>query len=152
VTLRYYVDTSVIGGCLDDKFREDSTRVFAMFREGRAVIVVSDLTLLELASAPQRVQAVLRVVPPSHRQDVELTAEAEALAEKYVAAGVVGSSQLVDAQHIAIATLTRVDVLLSWNFKHVINLRRIHGFNSVNLREGLPVLEMRSPLEIADDA
>lgn len=152
MTLRYYVDTSVIGGCLDDKFREDSTRVFAMFREGRAVVVVSDLTLLELASAPQGVQAVLQAVPQSHRQDVELTAEAEALAEKYVAAGVVGSSQLVDAQHIAIATLERVDVLLSWNFKHVINLRRIHGFNSVNLREGLPVLEMRSPLEITDDA
>jgi hypothetical protein len=152
VTLRYYVDTSVIGGCLDDKFREDSTRVFAMFREGRAVVVVSDLTLLELASAPQKVQVVLQAVPPSHRQDVELTSEAEALAEKYVAAGGVGSSQLVDAQHIAIATLARVDVLLSWNFKHVINLRRIHGFNSVNLREGLPVLEMRSPLEIADDA
>ena len=56
-----------------------------------------------------------------------------------------------DAQHIAIATVARVDVLVSWNFKHIVNLHRIHGYNSVNLRRGYPTLEIRAPREVLPD-
>jgi len=55
-----------------------------------------------------------------------------------------------DAEHIAIATIARADVLVSWNFRHIVNLRRIHGFNSVNLRRGYPILEIRSPREVVE--
>jgi len=58
---------------------------------------------------------------------------------------------LADAQHIAIATVARVDVLVSWNFKHLVNLFQIHGFNSVNLRRGYPMLEIRIPWEVVPD-
>ena len=78
----------------------------------------------------------------------ELTESAAALAQAYLKAGVVTRRQLVDAQHIAVATLHRVDVLVSWNFKHIVNLTRIHGYNSVNLRRGHPLLEIRTPLEV----
>ena len=54
----------------------------------------------------------------------------------------------VDAQHIAIATTQRADVLVSWNFKHIVNLERIHGYNSVNLKLGYPMLEIRTPIEV----
>ena len=64
------------------------------------------------------------------------------------AAGVVVPGKLVDAQHIAIAAVCRVDVVVSWNFVHIVNLTRIHGFNSVNLRDGYPVLEIRTPQEV----
>jgi hypothetical protein len=57
----------------------------------------------------------------------------------------------VDAEHIAVATVARVDVLVSWNFKHVVNLSRIQGYNSVNLRLGYPLLEIRTPLEVLPD-
>lgn len=53
-----------------------------------------------------------------------------------------------DAQHIAIATVARVDVLVSWNFKHIVNLQRIYGYNSVNLRQGFPMIEIRTPREV----
>lgn len=56
----------------------------------------------------------------------------------------------VDAQHIATATISRVDVLVSWNFKHIVNLEKIHGYNSVNLRLGYPILEIRTPIEVID--
>lgn len=56
-----------------------------------------------------------------------------------------------DAQHIAIATVGRVDVLVSWNFKHIVNLGRILGYNSVNLREGYPTIEIRTPREVLSD-
>jgi len=62
--------------------------------------------------------------------------------------GVIGRGKLVDAEHIAIATINRVDVLVSWNFRHIVNLQKIRGYNSVNLKYGYPLLEIRSPLEV----
>ncbi len=124
-----YTDTSVIGGCLDDEFEESSRQLFDRFLRGDDVIVISDLTLLELEGAPQEVQDVLEDVPPAHRENVEFTEEASRLADQYLRAGVVGSSSRLDAQHIATATVHRVDVLVSWNFKHVVNLDRIRGYN-----------------------
>ena len=72
------------------------------------------------------------------------------LAEAYIAA-VLSSRMRVDAQHIAIATVGRVDVLVSWNFKHIVNLERIHGYNSVNLRKSYPMIEIRTPREVLSD-
>lgn len=146
---RIYVDTSVIGGCLDDEYRIWSRRLFDDFIDGMAVMVLSDLTLLELKSAPAAVRGVLNIVPAESREDVVLDEDAASLAEAYVLAGVLTKKQWFDAQHIALATTTRVDVLVSWNFKHIVNLQRIHGYNSVNLRRGYPQLEIRTPREVA---
>jgi len=55
---------------------------------------------------------------------------------------------LLDAQHIAMATLSRVDVMVSWNFKHIVNLNRIRLYNSVNLKLGYPMIDIRSPREV----
>jgi hypothetical protein len=68
--------------------------------------------------------------------------------ERYLEEGVIGPGKGIDAQHIAIATISRVDVLVSWNFSHIVNLARIRGHNSVNLRQGYPMLEIRSPREV----
>jgi len=141
-------DTSVIGGCLDDAFEKSSRQLFARFTRGEDVIIISDLTLLELAGVPAEVRDILNDVPRAHREDVEFTAEAARLADQYLRAGVVGTSSRLDAQHIATATVHRVDVLVSWNVKHVVNLDRIRGDNSVNMRKGYPMLEIRSPQEV----
>ena len=77
--------------------------------------------------------------------------EARELAEAYIVAEVITAKMRADAQHIAIATVARVDVLVSWNFKHIVNLPRIHGYNSVNLRRGYPILEIRTPREVLSD-
>ncbi len=71
--------------------------------------------------------------------------------QAYITAGVIPAKMRADAQHIAIATVARVDVLVSWNFKHIVNLQRIHGYNSVNLRKGYPTLEIRAPREVTSD-
>lgn len=82
---------------------------------------------------------------------LQLDAEARELAEAYISAAVLPSRMRADAQHIAIATVGRVDVLVSWNFKHIVNLERIHGYNSVNLRKGYPMIEIRTPWEVLSD-
>jgi hypothetical protein len=150
VKRRIYTDTSVIGGCLDAEFEEWSVALFDDFKSGSAILVISDLTLAELEAAPQSVRDVLLSVPAEHIELLELFAEAGSLAETYLTEGVVPPKNRVDAQHIATATLARVDVLVSWNFKHIVNLQRIHGYNAVNLKVGYPILEIRSPIEVLD--
>jgi hypothetical protein len=61
---------------------------------------------------------------------------------------VVGKTSRVDCQHIAIATLCNADVLISWNFKHIINLDRIRGYNGINFKNGYKMLEIMTPKEI----
>jgi predicted nucleic acid-binding protein len=148
---RIYVDTSVIGGCLDDEFRTPSIRLFNRSRAGGALLVISDITLAELASAPANVRNVIDDLPRGCLELIRQNAEAEALAEDYIGQAVVSRRMLADALHIALATVARVDVLVSWNFRHIVNLDRIHGFNAVNLRAGYPLLEIRSPLELWTD-
>lgn len=111
-------------------------------------MVVSSLTLQELAEAPEKVRGRLASVPEAHIETLQLTAEARELAEAYIAEGVIMGKMRADAQHIAMATVARVDVLVSWNFRHIVNLHRIHGYNSVNLRRGYPTLEIRAPREV----
>ncbi len=148
---RVYVDTSVIGGCEDPEWREDSRRLMESFSRGEMLVVVSDITLAELATAPADVRRHLSKVPPAHVEAVQLSMESRELGEAYISEGVIPAKLRADAQHIGIATVARVDVLVSWNFKHIVNLRRIHGFNSVNLRRGYPLLEIRSPREVLHD-
>ena len=81
-------------------------------------------------------------------ENVFLTEEAETLAKDYIAAGVINVRHIADAQHIAIASLERVDVLVSWNFQQIVNFDLIRAFNSVNLKLGYPLLEIRSPREV----
>lgn len=145
---RIYIDASVVGGCEDNEFAGDSLRLMDSFSRGDAIVVVSDLTVQELAAAPDAVRRHLAAVSEAYIETLGLDNEARDLAEAYIAEGVIMPRMRADAQHIAIATVARVDVLVSWNFKHIVNLTRIHGYNSVNLRIGYPTIEIRSPREV----
>ena len=145
---RVYIDTSVIGGCEDEEFSKWSIQLFDEFREGLRIAVVSDLTRRELEGAPETVKQILLSLPDSNVVNVFLTEEAETLAQNYIDDGVVSARHIADAQHIAIASVQRVDVLVSWNFQQIVNLDRIRAFNSVNLKSGYPILEIRSPREV----
>lgn len=131
--LHIYADTSVIGGCEDEEFSAVTRRLWAKFRTGEYILVISDLTLQEIDAAPPGVRRHLEDTPASHQIQVRLSAEAKELADAYLAHGVVGPGSLADAIHVALATVSGVDVLVSWNFKHIVNLGRIRLFNAVNL-------------------
>jgi len=145
---RVYVDTSVIAGCLDPEFREPSERMRLAFAAGRLQAVISDITIAELNLAPALVRGLLARPGFVEAERVELDEEADALADEYIAAAAVSESSRADAEHIAVATTQRVDILVSWNFRHIVRLSRIRAFNAVNLRLGYPALEIRSPLEV----
>ena len=147
--LRIYVDTSVIGGCCDDEFADVSMPLIVAARDGKVVLVVSDLTLAELEKAPQEVRGILSSISSDNIEAVDTIEEAIELQRAYLDAGVVTERYSNDALHIAIATVCRADVLVSWNYKHIVNFSRIRAFNAVNLREGYQPVEIRTPLEVS---
>jgi predicted nucleic acid-binding protein len=147
---RIYIDTSVVGGFFDEEFKEPTTMLFNRLENGEVIFVVSDLLDLELISAPQHVKEHLLKYSSDKFQRVELTEDAIKLADTYISEKVVGKTSLEDCRHIAIATIHKVDVLASWNFKHIVNLDRIKGYNSVNLRLGYSMIEIRSPKDLVN--
>ena len=148
---RIYIDTSVIGGCEDEEFAKWSIKLFADFNKGLKFAVISDLTRRELEGAPENVKERLLSIPLENIENVSLSEESELLAKRYIDDGVVTNKHIIDAQHIAIATVERVDVLVSWNFQQIVNLNKIHAFNAINLKADYPILEIRSPREILYD-
>ena len=145
---RIYIDTSVVGGYFDDEFSDATQGLFKRFENNEIIFVVSDLLDLELISAPQNVRELLHKYSSDKFERIQLTDEAIKLADTYIAEKVVGKTSLEDCRHIALATINRVDVLASWNFKHIVNLDRIKGYNSVNYRLGYPMIEIRSPKDL----
>ena len=148
---RIYTDTSVMGGCEDDEFRDPSRRLLEAFVGGELTLVLSELVLRELETAPEGVRTVIGQVPEAHIEAILLSPDAEELAAAYIEEGAIGARMRADALHIALATVARVDVLVSWNFKHIVNLRRIRAYNGVNLKRGYPLLEIRTPREVPGD-
>ena len=145
---RVYIDTSVIGGCLDQEFKEWSLKLFEEFINGKKIAVISDITLDELELAPKKVQNILKQIPDKYLRIVESNPETEELARQYLIRKAVSEKFYLDALHIAIATYYNVTVLSSWNFKHIVNLDRIIKYNSVNIEMGYKILEIRSPRDI----
>ena len=148
---RFYLDTSVFGGCFDDEFSKWTRRLFDSCRAGRAIVLVSTVTEAELAEAPDEVRALL--VGPSAIQCEHVVEPPEALelTRAYLAAGVVSAKYRDDCRHVAIATVTRADVLVSWNFRHIVRFDRIRAFNAVNARLGYATIDIRPPMEVLPD-
>ena len=147
---RIYIDTSVVGGYFDEEFKEATMKLFERLDNNEIIFVVSDLLDLELINAPQHVKEHLLIYSADKFQRVELTEEAIKLADTYIVEKVVGITSLEDCRHFALATIHKVDVLASWNFKHIVNLDRIKGYNSVNLRLGYSMIEIRSPKDLVN--
>ena len=143
-----YVDASVVGGCEDIEFAEDSLALWRLFVQGQYIMVLSEHTIRELAGAPEQVRKRLVEIPQEHQIILTDDDDADALAEAYLEHHVVGSGSRSDALHVALAVVNDCDVLVSWNFRHVVNLGRIRLFNAVNLEHGYRPIEIRSPKEL----
>lgn len=148
MTKRVYIDTSVVGGQFDKEFSADTVPFFEAVTKRLFVIIVSDLLEAELLRAPQQVKDFLSSLPSQQIENIRLTQEASELADQYIIAKVVGQTSRADCQHIAMATLAKADILISWNFKHIVNLDKIRGYNGINYQLGHSMIEIRTPKEI----
>ena len=120
-------------------------------REGRALALVSEVVLRELEGAPEKVQSVFTGLPKENLERVELSDQVYELHEAYLAAGILGPRRADDALHVAAATVSRADAIVSWNFRHIVRLDKIKGYNRVNFELGYGVLTILSPKEVIGD-
>jgi len=146
--MKFYVDTSVWGGFDDKEFSEWTIPFFEQAKQGKFKIVLSDVTIGELEKAPAIVRDLPTTIPPDFLELVSISEEHLELANKYVQEGALTIKFHTDAQHIAISSILKVDSLVSWNFKHMVNFFRIRQYNSINLKYGYSTIDIRTPKEV----
>lgn len=143
--IRVYADTSVFGGVFDPQFAAASTRFFDLVRRGTFELVVSPAIQAEIVAAPPPVTALFDEVVAGNAVLVTVSTDAIALQAAYLRHRILGRRWEDDALHVALATVCSARVLVSWNFKHIVNFRRIPLFNAVNQSMGYPSIAIHSP-------
>ncbi len=144
---RIYVDNSVIGGLHDPEFAHHTEQLFHEFKIGLYLPVISKITFDEIKGAPQRVVDSFQDLAEI-AEWVEVPEDAVELSRVYLKEGRFTPRMQTDTLHIATASVHRVDVLVSWNFRDIVNLNKIVIYNAVNLKMGYPQIEIRNPREI----
>lgn len=147
--IRVYIDASVFGGYYDEEFEEITKAFFDALLAGQATALISDTLVAELADAPEGVQDLLDRVLAGDYERLGLPEQAEELRDAYLNAGVLAPKWSDDALHVAHATLARADVIVSWNFRHLVNPLRIRGFNGVNIAQGYGSVVIMTPEDLA---
>jgi predicted nucleic acid-binding protein len=144
---RIYLDTSVFGGHFDKEFEAHTIPLFGRIGKGEFIVLYSTITQEELENAPENVKHLVSSLRSDVTEFLAVTDEAVELASQYISEKVVGRTSFADCLHIALATINRADFLVSWNFKHIVNIDRIRGYNAINIKNGYKQLEIRSPRE-----
>jgi predicted nucleic acid-binding protein len=145
---RIYLDTSIFGGLHDEEFKDYTEPLFERVKKSEFEIIYSNVTEQELENAPDRIRTTVELLPKDSTVYVKSDIESANLAKKYIDEGVVGPTSYADCLHIALATIHNANILISWNFKHIVNVVRIVGYNSVNIAEGYKPIDIRSPREL----
>jgi hypothetical protein len=146
--LRVYLDSSVVGGAEDPEFAAASRALVEIFERGAALAVASATLAAEIAPAPEAVREILRRILAAGAETIVVTDEVLDLRNAYLDANVVGHRYADDALHVAHATVTRADVIASWNFSHLVNPTRIRAFNGVNVAKGYGLVVIMTPADI----
>lgn len=145
---RIYIDTSVIGGCFDEEFRPWSNGLISDFKSGLFKPLLSDVLAAELTDAPKVVREKYEEILQAEHELLAAGPEAIELADGYQRRRILTPKYYDDGLHIAIASVAEADLLVSWNFRHIVRFDKIRLFNSVNLELGYKTLQIYSPREV----
>ena len=145
---RIYIDTSVIGGCFDAEFSAWSNGLMEDFAAGTFVPILSDVVAAEVQDAPEAVRNQYEALLRGEHEFVLVTEEVINLADAYQRRDILTPKFYDDGLHIALASVAEADLLVSWNFRHIVRFDKIRMFNSVNLEQGYKPLTIYSPREV----
>ena len=145
---RIYIDTSVIGGCFDAEFSAWSNGLMEDFAAGTFVPILSDVVAAEVQDAPEAVRNQYEALLRGEHEFVLVTKEVINLADAYQRRDILTPKFYDDGLHIALASVAEADLLVSWNFRHIVRFEKIRMFNSVNLEQGYKPLTIYSPREV----
>ena len=144
---RVYVDTSVFGGVFDEEFRNASFIFFDQIKKGEFSIVTSPVVIDEILLAPVEVQELYNNLQ-QFIEVIEISNEVLDLRDAYLSAKIVTKKYSNDALHVAFATISECSIIVSWNFKHIVNFEKITLYNAINLINGYKQVAIHSPMEV----
>lgn len=145
---RIYTDTSVIGGCFDSEFAKWSNGLIEDFRLGTFKPLLSEIISAEIENAPVQVQKLYEEVLALSPEMLSVNSEMADLADSYQKRGILTPKYYDDGLHIAAATVAGADMLVSWNFRHIVRAEKIRLFNAVSLENGYKPIQIYSPREV----
>ncbi len=147
---RVYADTSVFGGMFDEEFETASKMFFDAVKKGSFNLITSELVREEIQVGPQKVLDIFEeflVIA----EIAEITDSALKLQQAYIQADIVSEKYATDAMHVALATVSNADLVVSWNFKHIVNFQKIPLYNAVNTLNRFAKIAIYSPLEVIEN-
>jgi predicted nucleic acid-binding protein len=148
--IRVYADTSVFGGVFDEEFDLASRSFFKEVQEKKFVLITSELVREEILAAPQKVQKYFEKML-AYCEIAEIQADALELQAAYLKEEIVSDKYSTDALHVALATAANAKMIISWNFKHIVNYQKIPLYNAVNRLKGYDPIDIYSPLEVIEN-
>ena len=131
-----YADTSVFGGVFDEGFDEASKTFFQQVKEKRFQLVISPIVQKEIKLAPE------------YADFIAISEEALLLRQAYLDAGIVTEKSTADALHVALATVAKCQLIVSWNFKHIVHFQKIPLYRAINTIKGYAEINIYSPPEV----
>lgn len=151
-----YLETSVWSYYFADdapEKREVTMRFFDRIKQGEYEIFISDVVIEEIGRADDnKKRSLLNIIAEHSPTMLVINEEVAELAQRYIAEGVLPASKVDDAMHAAVATVFEADALISWNLKHLANLRKMELINGINMKEGYSKrLELITPMEVSDE-
>ena len=151
-----YLETSVWNFYFADDAPEkkDVTRTFFnKIKEGEYEIFISDVVIEEIGKATaNKRRLLLEIIAKYSPNKLPVDEEVVELAQKYISDGVLSANKIEDAMHAAVATVFEMDALISWNLKHLANLKKMEMINGINMKEGYSKrLELITPMEVSDE-
>jgi len=144
---RIYLDTSVYGGVFDSEFTKPSEILFEQIRNGYFDLISSAVVQEEIMAAPTEVIKFFEEML-DYADIIEVDERVLHLRAAYLKAKIISPRYSDDALHGALATLSNCQIIVSWNFKHIVHFEKIPLYNAVNILQGYQPISIYSPLEV----
>jgi predicted nucleic acid-binding protein len=153
--LRLYLETSVWNFYFADdapEKRAETLKLFEEIRGGKYAVYVSELVIAEIDNAQEAKRTVLKKLMDDYQPlELEMDGSVEELSDKYLSANIVPSKYENDVLHIAYAVAHDMDVVVSWNMKHIVKLKTRMEINGINRIYGYKEIELCTPEEVIDN-
>jgi len=147
IPIRAYADTSVFGGVFDEGFDETSKTFFQQVREKYFKLVISPVVQKELELAPEQVRQFFNEIK-NLADFIAISEEALLLRKAYLDARIVTPKSTADALHVALATVAKCQLIVSWNFKHIVHFQKVPLYQAINTIKGYNEINIYSPPEV----
>lgn len=147
--IKVYLDTSVISYLQQEDTPErmrDTLALWKQFEEGKYDIYLSQITLDEVGECREPKKSVLyEYLSKIQYTKLEVTKEALDVANQIIDMGILSPKSIDDCQHIATAVVHGCDCIISWNFKHIVNIKTIRGVRAITHLEGYKDIDIMNP-------